>query len=107
MTASQALDARRLIPGAFELNARTHRANRPAEVVPPRSTGAVHSAAPEDAVNVVAAPARPTSRLGYAAAILWDLMLVMAVIYGVAAVPALAVLGVKAAATFIATLGGH
>lgn len=107
MTASQAHDARMLIPGAFELNAPPHRANRAADVEPAASTQEVRPVPPANVANVVAAPARPTSRLGYAAAIVWDLALVLAIIYGVAVLPALAVWGVKAASTLIATFGGH
>jgi hypothetical protein len=107
MTASQLHDARMLIPGAFELNAPPHRANRAAEVEPAASTDDVRPIPPANAPNVVAAPAGPTSRLGYAVAIVWDLVLVLVIIYGVAVLPALAVWGVKAASTLIATFGGH
>jgi hypothetical protein len=107
MTASQLRDGRLLIPGAFELNAPPHRAHRAADVESVRPTEEVRRVPPPNAANVVAAPARPTSRLGYAAAILWDLALVLAIIYGVAVLPALAVWGVKAASTLIATFGGH
>ena len=105
MTASQLHDGRMLIPCAFELNAPPHRPNRAAGAVPVASTEEVRPVSRANASSVVAAPARPTSRLGYAAAILWDLALVMAIIYGVAVVPALVVWGVKAAATLMATFG--
>jgi hypothetical protein len=107
MTASQLYDARMLIPGAFELNAPPHRTNRTADMEPAASTEEARPVPPANAPNVVAAPARPTSRLGYAAAIVWDLALVLAIIYGVAVLPALAVWGVKAASTLITTFGGH
>jgi|SRR5687768_14457604 hypothetical protein len=104
MTPSQPLDGRVLIPGAFELNAPPHRANRAADVEPAAAAEEVRRVPPANAANVVAAPARPTSRLGYAVSILWDLALVLAIIYGVAVVPALAVWG---ASTLMATFGGH
>jgi len=107
MTASQLHDARMLIPGAFERNAPPHRANRAGEMEPAASTGGARPVFPANAANVVAAPAQPTSRLGYAAAIVWDLALVLAFIYSVAVLPALAVWGVKAASTLIATFGGR
>ena len=107
MTASQLHDGRMLIPCAFELNAPPHRANRAAGVVQVASTEEVRPVPPANAPNVVAATFRPTSRLGYAAAIVWDLGLVLAIIYGVAVLPALAVWGVKAASTLIATFGGR
>jgi hypothetical protein len=97
MTASPLLGGRMLIPGAFELNAPPHREKRAAELVSAPSPVKVRSVPAANAPNVVAAPARPASRLGYAASILWDLALVMALIYGVAVVPALAVWGVRAA----------
>jgi hypothetical protein len=104
MTVSQLHDARMLIPCAFELNAPPHRAKRSAGVVPAASLEQVRPVPPANAPNVVAAPARATTRLGLAVAILWDLALVMAVIYGVAVVPALAVWAVRAAAALISAL---
>jgi hypothetical protein len=106
MTASQLFDGRILIPGAFELNAPPHRANQATDRAATASAEEVRRVPPANAANVVAAPVLPTSRLGYAAAILWDLALVLAIIYGVAVLPALAVWGIKAASTFIVTFGG-
>jgi hypothetical protein len=109
MTAAQLLDARMLIPGAFELNAPPHRAARPARLVPAASfqeAGATPATVATS--HVVAAPARPTTRLGYAAAIVSDLALITGIIFGVALIPALAIWGVGAAAAFILeTLGRH
>ena len=104
MTASQLRDARLLIPCAFELNAPPHRANRAASVVPAAALEEVRTISPSNTPNVVAAPTGPTTRLGSAAAILWDLVLVMAIIYGVAVVPALVVWAVKAVTTFVSAL---
>jgi hypothetical protein len=104
MTASQLHEARMLIPGAFELNAPPHRAAAAAPVVP-AAPSLEAPPARADAAHVLAVPDRPTTRLGHAAAILWDLGLLMAIIYGVAVVPALAMWGVQSAATFLATFG--
>ena len=96
-----------LVPGEFELNASPHRATRPAPLAPPapfREAGHL----PIVDSYVVAAAARPTTRLGFAAGILGDLALCMALIYGVALVPGLAVQGIKAAAALVLdTFGGH
>jgi hypothetical protein len=109
MTAAQLLDARMLIPGAFELNAPPHRAGRPVRTVPAASfQGAGANPASAAPSHVVAAPAGPTTRLGYAAAILSDLALIIGIIFGVALVPALAIWGIEAAAAFILeTIGRH
>jgi hypothetical protein len=102
MTAAQLYDARMLIPGAFELNAPPHRGPRPGSPVPAAS---LRDARPGPAMAetpyVVAAPFRPTSLPGRAAAILGDLALIIGIIFGVALVPGLAVMGVQAAVTFI------
>ena len=50
---------------------------------------------------VVTAPSRPTTRAGHAAAILGDLALIFGIIFGVALVPGLAVMGVLAAVASI------
>ena len=57
--------------------------------------------------NVVAAPSRPTTRLGHAAAILGDLALIIGIIFGVALVPGLAVMGVQKAVALIADTFGR
>jgi len=102
MTAAQLDDARMLIPGAFELNAPPHRAARPGHPVP---AAPLRDARPGPAIAetpyVVAAPFRPTTRLGRAAAILGDLALIIGIIFGVALVPGLAVMGVQAAVALI------
>lgn len=102
MTAAQLHDARMLIPGAFELNAPPHRATRPGSPVPaaPRRDARPGPAIAETSY-VVAAPFQPTTRLGRAAAILGDLALIIGIIFGVALVPGLAVMGVQKAVTFI------
>lgn len=109
MTASQLQDARSLIPGAYELNAPPHRSRRTTPAVPAISPGDVPSrAASEAAVHVVAASPRPTTRLTQAVSILGDIALLMAMIYGVAVVPALVVWGVKTAAVALGgTFGPH
>ena len=105
MTAAQLHDARMLIPGACEPNVPLHRATPSVRLVPaPVEEVRGHSAI---ASYIVAAPASPTTRLGYAASILGDLALVAGIIYGVAVVPALAMHGIRAAATLIQnTFGG-
>ena len=109
MTAAQLLDARMLIPGAFELNAPLHRATPdPRMVLAVPSPDVRPSPSNASPSHVVSAPARPTTRLGKAAAILGDLALITGIIYGVAVVPALAVWGVGAAVAFVLdTLGRH
>ena len=58
--------------------------------------------------HVVAAPARSTTRLGQAGAILGDIALLLGIIYGVAVVPALVVWGIEAAAAILqGTFGRH
>ena len=107
MTTAQLLAARMLIPAEFELHAAPHRQGR---LAPPVITVQEDSHAPivGAVAHVVAAPARPTTRLGFAAGILGDLAIVMALIYGVALLPSLAVQGIKAAAALVAgTFGGH
>lgn len=93
-----------LIPGAFELNAAPHRATGAADMMPAAPPEPMRRF-PADEPHVVAAPARPTTRLGHAAAILSDLALILAIIYGVTVVPALAMWGFKAAASLIETFG--
>ena len=104
MTAAQLHDARMLIPGAFELNAPPHRATRrsPVPAAPLRDArpGPVIAETP----YVVAAPFRPTTLAGRAAAILGDLALIIGIIFGVALVPGLAVMGVQAAVAFIVNM---
>ena len=108
MTAAQLHDARMLIPCAFELNAPPHRATRVGSPVP---AAPVHAASRGPAIaetpNVVAAPFRPTTRLGRAAAILGDLALLIGIIFGVALVPGLAVMGVQAAVALIVNTFGR
>jgi hypothetical protein len=61
-----------------------------------------------DESHVVAAPARPTTRLGFAGAVVGDIALCMVLIYGVALVPGLAVQGIKVAvALIVGTFGGE
>ena len=102
MTAAQLHDARMLIPCAFELNAPPHRATRAGS---PVQAAPLRDARPGPAVAetpyVVAAPYRPTTGLGRAAAIVGDLALIIGIIFGVALVPGLAVMGVQAAAAFV------
>ena len=109
MTAAQLLDARMLIPGAFELNAPLHRATGDPRTLPAVPSPDVRPSPSNAATShVVSAPARPTTRLGKAAAILGDLALITGIIYGVAVVPALAVWGVGAAVAFVLdSLGRH
>lgn len=107
MTSAQLLAARMLIPGEYELNAPPHRARRPeppAPAAPFRETGHPQMA---DASYIVAAPARPTTRLRFAGAILGDIALCVALIYG-ALLPGLAIHGIQAAvALILKTVGGH
>jgi hypothetical protein len=88
MTAAQLQDARMLIPGAYE----SAPAAAPQEVRAHTTT---------DLPHVVAASAHPTSRLGYAASMLGDLALAIAVIFAIALAPILAVQGLRAAAALI------
>lgn len=108
MTASQLHDARSLIPGAYELNAPPHRFGRTA-AVPATSSDQVPSRAASGArAHVVVASPRPTTHLTQAVSILGDIALLMAMIYGVAAVPALVVWGIKAATVIVGgTFGPH
>ena len=108
MTAAQLHDARMLIPCAFELNAPPHRATRPGSPAPAAQLrdarpGAAIAATP----YVLAAPFRPTTRLGQAAAILSDLALIIGIIFGAALVPGLAVMGVQAAIALIVNTFGR
>jgi len=102
MTAAQLHDARMLIPCAFELNAPPHRATRPGSPVP---AAPLRDSGPGPAIAetpyVVASPFRPTTRPGRAAAILGDLALIVGIIFGVALIPGLAVMGVQAAVALI------
>jgi len=108
MTASQLHDASSLIPGAYELNAPPHRARRAAPAVLATSSDDVSSrAASASPAHVVDAPARPTAWLPRAGAILWDIALLLGIIYGVAVVPALVIWGVKAAAAVVLGSFGH
>lgn len=110
MTPDQLLAARMLIPAGFELNAPPHRPARPASPAPAIITVLEGARAPivDEVAHVVAAPARPTTRLGFAAGILGDLAIVMALIYGAALVPGLAMQGINAVAALIAgTFGRH
>jgi hypothetical protein len=102
MTDARLHDARMLIPGAFELNARPHRAAQPAH--PPPVAAPVqreHSHGTSDPPYVVAAPARPTTNLGVAAAALGDIALCVALIFAVALIPALGIKGITAAAALV------
>jgi hypothetical protein len=108
MTAAQLHDARMLIPGAYELNAPPHRAARDPRGLPAAPAQDLHqfpSIAPT--AHVVSAPAGPTTRLGHAATILEDMVLFVAIIYGVAVVPALAMWGVEAATAFVVDMFGR
>ena len=109
MTASPVLDARGMIPGAFELNAPPHRPARAAPVMPATSSDEAPSrAASVDTAHVVVASARPTTTLARARAILGDIALLLGIIYGVAVVPALVVWGIEAAAAIVqGTFGRH
>jgi hypothetical protein len=102
MTASQLLDARMLIPGAYELNAPPHRSGRVAPVAPATASDDLSSrAATASAAHVVAAPARPTTPLAQAGAVVGDIALLLGIIYGVAVVPALVLWGITAAAALV------
>jgi hypothetical protein len=103
MTAAQLHDGEMLIPCAFELNAPPHRATQPAGVVPaaPLEDVRVYPAAAAAPPYVVAAPASPTTRLGYAAAILGDVALITAMIFAVPVAALLVVQVVKVAAALI------
>ena len=96
MTAAQPHAAATLIPGAFEQTAASQ-----------ADTQSTHGAAAATDSYVVAAPTRPTTRLGIAAAVLRDLAICMALIYGVALVPGLAVRGFTAAAEFMFNAWGR
>ena len=103
MTAAQLYDARMLIPGAFELNAPPHRATRAGGPVPAAPLPDVPRPGPAIAEPpyVLVSPFGPTTRAGRAAAILGDLALIIGIIFGVALVPGLAVMGVQAAVALI------
>ena len=108
MTAAQLYDARMLIPCAFELNAPPHRPTRAGSPVPSAPLQDVRPASTiADPPYVVAAPYRPTTFAGRAAAILGDLALIVGIIFGVALVPGLAVLGVQAAVALIVDTFGR
>jgi hypothetical protein len=106
MTSAQLHAARTLIPGEYERRA----------LPPDQATRASGSASPlrdaghlrvAEVPHVVAAPSRPTTRLGFAGAILGDIALCVALIYG-ALVPGLAIHGIQAAlALILKTIGGH
>jgi hypothetical protein len=100
MTAAQLHDARMLIPGAYELNAPPHRAAAPAGLVAAAPVQDVrdHSVATS---HMVSAPGHPTTRLGYAAAILGDVALIIGIILGVPVVLGLAVQAIMAGAALI------
>jgi hypothetical protein len=108
MTAGELHRARTLIPGAYEPNAPLHRAARAASLVPaPQFAEARPHPTTAGTPYVVAAPALPTTRLGYAAGILGDLALGTAVVFAVALAPVLAVQGIRAAVAFIAETFGR
>ena len=91
LTTAQLQAARLLIPGAYESDAPLHRSAPPASMAP------TTAATP----YVVHAPARPTTTLGHAAAILGDLALVTAILLGAAAMPALVIWGLSFAAGLV------
>jgi hypothetical protein len=108
MTAAQLLDARMLIPGAYELNAPPHRATPAARAVPALARQDVSArAAGAEAVHVVAAPPKPTTRLGHASAILGDIAVITAIIFAIPLALGVAVLGVEAAVMFILEMFGR
>jgi hypothetical protein len=108
MTAVELHRARTLIPGAYEPNAPLQRATRAASLVPaPQFPEARPHPATAGTPYVVAAPAHPTTRLGFAAAILGDLALGTAVIFAVALAPVLAVQGIGAAVALIVEMFGR
>src|SRR5689334_9564160 len=107
MTPAQLHDARMLIPGAFELNAPPQRAARVPGVLPAASSQNVPvSPSLASTSQVSAAPTRPTTRLGHAAAILGDIALLVGIVYAIA-VPALALWGIQAVAAFVESFGRH
>jgi hypothetical protein len=97
-----------LIPGAYEPNAPPHRATRAAHLV---AAGPVHDVRPQPAIAaapyVVAAPVQPTTRIGFAAAILSDIGLIIGIIFAISVVPAIAVLGLETVAAFIMRMFGR
>jgi hypothetical protein len=102
MTAAQLNDARMLIPGAYELNAPPHRATQPERVAPAAPSQELRPHPATAATSyVVAAPARPTTRLGDAAAILGDVGLITAIIFAVPVGALLAVTAFKFAAALV------
>jgi hypothetical protein len=94
LTAAQQLAARMLIPGAYE-----HSALRRA--TPDAYLG------PATTPYVVAAPERPSTRFGQAAAILGDLALITAIMFVVVAAPTLVVWGIRAAGALVFDLWGR
>lgn len=88
MTPAQLPAPNALIPGSYESNPPVHQRADPARPV-------------TDAVPyVVAAPPRPTTRLGFASAILGDLALCAALIYA-APIAGLVLEGVRTAARLV------
>ena len=108
MTAVELHRASTLIPGAYEPNTPRHHATGAASPGPAlQFPEAGLQPATAGTSYVVAAPAHPTTRLGYAAAILGDLALATAVIFAVALVPVLVVQGIGAAVTLIVETFGR
>ena len=106
MTAAQLHAARMLIPGEYERKAPPldHATRAPGSASPLRGAGHLRVA---EVPHVVAAPARPTTRLGFAGAIVGDIALCVALIYG-ALVTGLALHGIQAAVALILnTVGRH
>jgi hypothetical protein len=90
MTSAQLNAASILIPAAYE--PKPPRPDDPLTVLGPAATTDSY---------VVSAPYKPTSRLGFGAAVLGDLALCLALIYGVALGPGLVIHGITAAANLI------
>jgi|KBSMisStandDraft_5_1062788.scaffolds.fasta_scaffold25699_3 hypothetical protein len=100
MTEAQQHAARMLIPGAYEPATPLHRATPPASMVQTNPLGVLRPDAASAATPyVVHAPARPTTGLGQAAAILGDLALVAAILFVAVATPALVIWGIHTVAT--------
>ena len=100
MTAAQLQEALQLIPGAYELNAPPHRAAAPVGLVAAAPVQDVrgHTVATS---HMVSAPSHPTTRLGYAAAILGDVALIIGIIIGIPVVLGLAVQAIMAGTPLI------
>jgi hypothetical protein len=101
MTPVQLHAARMLIPGAFEPNAPLHRAKQPMHPGPVVALQEPLHLPTVDVPHVVAAPSQPTTPLGFTAATLGEIVLYLALLYGVALALGLAVKGIEAGMALI------